>query len=178
MDVKVTLVCSIARFIISGAPMATRGPCPCRGVLADLMATGVPAWLYDGTDYVASFAPFNNVPTQYRVSVEGQQRWFAQCGFEALAVCWLFPGKDVIIEAPCLDCGEAQRVVVREGRIVSAEPATILANLVDDNKIEPVADPSHVSIRALERGHRHRRQVPSAISKAPDGTFVHGRDLT
>ena len=44
-----------------------------RGVLADLMGTGVPAWLYDGTDYVASFAPFNNVPTQYRVTVEGQQ---------------------------------------------------------------------------------------------------------
>src|ERR1700751_4407132 len=61
-----------------------------RRVLVDLMGTGVPAWLYDGTDYVASFAPFNNVPTQYRVSVEGQQRWFAQCGFEALAVCWLF----------------------------------------------------------------------------------------
>lgn len=74
-----------------------------RGVLLDLMSTGVPAWLYDGTDYVASFAPFNNVPTQYRISVEGQQRWFAQCGFEALAVCWLFPGKEVTIEAPCLD---------------------------------------------------------------------------
>jgi hypothetical protein len=98
-----------------------------RDVLLDLMSTGVPAWLYDGTDYVASFAPFNNVPTQYRISVEGQQRWFAQCGFEALAVCWLFPGKDVTIEAPCLDCGEALRVVVREGRIVSAEPATICA---------------------------------------------------
>ena len=98
-----------------------------RGVLLDLMDTGVPAWLYDGTDYVASFAPFNNVPTQYRISVEGHQRWFAQCGFEALAVCWLFPGKDVTIEAPCLDCGEALRVVVREGRIVSAEPPTIYA---------------------------------------------------
>jgi hypothetical protein len=98
-----------------------------RGVLLDLMKTGVPAWLYDGTDYVASFAPFNNVPTQYRVGVDGQQRWFAQCGFEALAVCWLFPGKDVTVEAPCLDCGEALRVVVREGRIVSAEPATIHA---------------------------------------------------
>jgi len=98
-----------------------------RGVLLDLMDTGVPAWLYDGTDYVASFAPFNNVPTQYRISVEGHQRSFAQCGFEALAVCWLFPGKDVTIEAPCLDCGEALRVVVREGRIVSAEPPTIYA---------------------------------------------------
>lgn len=49
-----------------------------RQILHDLMGTGVPAWLYDGTDLVASFAPFNNVPTQYRISVEGQHRWFAQ----------------------------------------------------------------------------------------------------
>jgi len=54
------------------------GPDEGRGLMHDLMATGVPAWLYDGTDYVASFAPFNNVPTQYRISVEGQQRWFGQ----------------------------------------------------------------------------------------------------
>jgi hypothetical protein len=49
-----------------------------RTILHDLMATGVPAWLYDGTDLVASFAPFNNVPTQYRVGIEGRQAWFAQ----------------------------------------------------------------------------------------------------
>ena len=49
-----------------------------RVVLHDLLASGIPAWAYDGTDYVASFAPFNNVPTQYRVSVEGQPAWFAQ----------------------------------------------------------------------------------------------------
>jgi hypothetical protein len=49
-----------------------------RALMHELVGTGVPAWLYDGTDYLASFAPFNNVPTQYRISVEGQQRWFAQ----------------------------------------------------------------------------------------------------
>ena len=49
-----------------------------RTVLHDLMGTGIPAWLYGDTDYVASFAPFNNVPTHYRVSVEGRQGWFAQ----------------------------------------------------------------------------------------------------
>ena len=58
-----------------------------------------------------------------------------------------------------------------------AHAYTEMMDLVDDNEIEPVTDLSHVSIRALERGHRHRRQVPSAISKAPDGTFVHGGDL-
>ena len=31
------------------------------------------------------------------------------------------------IDAPCLDCGEPLQVVVRDGRIVSARPATLHA---------------------------------------------------
>ncbi len=93
-----------------------------RTVLHDLMASGIPAWLYPDTDYVASFAPFNNQPTQYRVSVGGEQRWFAQCGFEALAITWLFPGQEVTIAAPCLDCGETVQVTVRDGSIVRMDP--------------------------------------------------------
>jgi hypothetical protein len=54
------------------------GPEAGRAILHDLMDTGVPAWLYGRTDLVASFAPFNNVPTQYRITIEGQQRWYAQ----------------------------------------------------------------------------------------------------
>lgn len=40
--------------------------------------TKLPIWLYPNTDLIASFAPFNNLPTQYRISVDGQQKWFAQ----------------------------------------------------------------------------------------------------
>ena len=49
-----------------------------RALLHDLIATGIPAWVHPGTDYLASFPPFNNMPTQYRITVEGQQNWFAQ----------------------------------------------------------------------------------------------------
>ncbi|MCH8077047.1 MAG: hypothetical protein IIC64_14675 [SAR324 cluster bacterium] len=42
-----------------------------------------------------------------------------------MAVCWLFPGKEVTIDAPCLDCGEPVRVVVRDGEILRAEPEEI-----------------------------------------------------
>ena len=49
-------------------------------------------WLHPETDYVASFPPLNNLPTQYRITVRGEQKWFAQCGFEATSVTWLFPG--------------------------------------------------------------------------------------
>ncbi|MCH8898763.1 MAG: hypothetical protein IIC33_10770 [Chloroflexi bacterium] len=47
-------------------------------ILHELIDTGIPAWLHPGTDYIASFPPFNNLPTQYRITVGGEQKWFAQ----------------------------------------------------------------------------------------------------
>ncbi|MBI3514269.1 MAG: hypothetical protein HY060_09440 [Proteobacteria bacterium] len=93
--------------------------------LHDLMAAGLPNWLQPDTDLIASFAPFNNLPTQYRITVEGQQKWFAQCGLESLAMTWMFPGKTVRVDAPCLDCGEPLRVAVRDGVIENEEPRGI-----------------------------------------------------
>jgi hypothetical protein len=47
-------------------------------LLRELMNTGQAMWLYPNTDLIASFSPFNNLPTQYRITVDGQQKWFAQ----------------------------------------------------------------------------------------------------
>ena len=49
-----------------------------RKALHELFFPGFPGWLYPNTDYITSFAPFNNLPTQYRITIEGQQKWFAQ----------------------------------------------------------------------------------------------------
>jgi len=49
-----------------------------KAVVHGIMDAGVPGWVHPGTDYIASFPPFNNQPTQYRVSVDGQQSWYAQ----------------------------------------------------------------------------------------------------
>lgn len=49
-----------------------------RQLLRDLMDTEIPCWLHPGTDYIVSFAPFHNLPTQYRITVDGEQKWFAQ----------------------------------------------------------------------------------------------------
>jgi hypothetical protein len=46
--------------------------------LHDLFACGIPGWLYPRTDLIVSFAPFNNLPTQYRITIDGQQKWFGQ----------------------------------------------------------------------------------------------------
>ena len=49
-----------------------------RHALRDLVATGVPAiWLHAG-DYIASFAPFSNIPTHIEVSIAGVQKWYGQ----------------------------------------------------------------------------------------------------
>jgi len=37
-------------------------------------------------------------------------------------VRWLFPGKTVRIDAPCLDCGEPIAVVMRDEQVLSVEP--------------------------------------------------------
>ena len=97
-----------------------------RQVLKDLIATGIPAWLHPDTDYIVSFPPFHNLPTQYRVTVDGEPKWFAQCGFEALAVRWVFPGRTVRVDAPCLDCGEPLAVAMRDEDVLSVEPAAMV----------------------------------------------------
>ncbi len=49
-----------------------------RQTLHDLIATGIPAWLHPDTDYLVSFPPFNVLPNQYRITIRGEQKWFAQ----------------------------------------------------------------------------------------------------
>jgi len=49
-----------------------------RKALHTLLAVGYAAWVFPNTDYIVSFAPFNNLPNQYRITIEGQQKWFGQ----------------------------------------------------------------------------------------------------
>jgi hypothetical protein len=49
-----------------------------RNALHALYSPGFPGWLLPNTDYICSFPPFSNLPTQYRITIEGRQNWFAQ----------------------------------------------------------------------------------------------------
>lgn len=49
-----------------------------RKALHDLFASGIGGWLYPNTDLIASLAPLSNLPNQYRITVDGQQKWFGQ----------------------------------------------------------------------------------------------------
>jgi hypothetical protein len=49
-----------------------------RRLLHELMATGLPNFLFPDTDLIAGFAPFGILPNQYRITVDDQQKWFAE----------------------------------------------------------------------------------------------------
>ena len=49
-----------------------------RQIMHTLFKSGIYGWMFPKTDFISSFAPFNNQPTQFRVSVDGEQKWFAQ----------------------------------------------------------------------------------------------------
>src|SRR5262249_9302767 len=99
-----------------------------RLLLHEVMQASPIGWLPPETDYIASFPPLNNLPTQYRVTVGGRQIWFAQCGFEATSVTWLFPGGTVRGDAPRLDCGAPGIPGLRDGRITRVPPAAVPAH--------------------------------------------------
>jgi len=101
---------------------------PLAGEDGRLTALGGAHWALPATDYIASFSPFSNVATQYRISVDGEQRWYGQCGLESLAVSWLFPRKDVQIDARCLDCAERIMVRMRDGALVEVSPDTVVGH--------------------------------------------------
>ncbi|MCC6613093.1 MAG: hypothetical protein IT320_06410 [Anaerolineae bacterium] len=42
---------------------------------------------------------------------------------------WLFPGKEVRIEARCLDCGESILVRTKDGELLDANPDTIIGHI-------------------------------------------------
>ena len=62
--------------------LATELGCPIeegRQIVHDLAgAAGAPVRLNPDTDWIITVPPFSVIPTQYKITVEGQQKWFGQ----------------------------------------------------------------------------------------------------
>ncbi|MDZ4346439.1 MAG: hypothetical protein U1E51_28840 [Candidatus Binatia bacterium] len=43
---------------------------------------------------------------------------------------WLFPGKTVRMDAPCLDCGEPMAIEMRDEEVLTVEPESIVGNSI------------------------------------------------
>lgn len=99
-----------------------------RRLQREAVELGVGAWFVAGTDLIESFAPFYNVPSNAKVSVDGEQKWFAQCGLEALSMRFVFPGREVTVENGCLDCGDGVIVRMRDEDILEVTPDTAVGH--------------------------------------------------
>ena len=64
----------------------------------------------NNTRYIGAWPPFSNSPTQYLISVDGERRWYGQCGLESLAFSSVFPGQEVQIDALTLTTADPVRV--------------------------------------------------------------------
>lgn len=54
-------------------------PSEAQKVLRELFSTrGFPGWFFPKTDNIESFAPFSNSPNNYRLTIDGEQKWFGQ----------------------------------------------------------------------------------------------------
>jgi hypothetical protein len=40
--------------------------------------TGFPGWFYPNSEIIMSFAPFNIASNNYRLTIDGEQKWFSQ----------------------------------------------------------------------------------------------------
>ncbi len=54
------------------------GPDEARRVQHKAAESSLACWFVRDTDYVESWAPFSSVPTQYRVTIKGEQKWYGQ----------------------------------------------------------------------------------------------------
>ncbi len=52
-------------------------PHEARQVQKGLVASGLPVWEHPDTDLIVAMSPFSSLPTHYRISVNGQQNWYA-----------------------------------------------------------------------------------------------------
>ena len=54
------------------------GPEEAKDIQRALAEVSGASWFIHDTDYIESWAPFSNAPTQYLVTVEGEQKWYGQ----------------------------------------------------------------------------------------------------
>ncbi len=73
--------------------------------------------------------PFANFENHYPITVDGEQRWYAECAVEACAISGQFPGAEVVVESRCRQTGEPVRLVGRDGVLVDFEPKTLRVHL-------------------------------------------------
>ncbi len=76
--------------------------------------------------YARPFAAFEN---HYPITVDGEQRGYAECAVEACAISGQFPGSEVVVNSVCRQTKQPIRLVGRDGVLIDFSPATLRVHL-------------------------------------------------
>ena len=60
------------------AAMVGVHPEAARELQREAAAAATGCWITPDTDYIASWSPFSNTPTQYLVTAAGERKWYGQ----------------------------------------------------------------------------------------------------
>ena len=63
------------------------------------------------------------------LSVDGERKWFGQCGLEVNAIRWLFPGKEVKVETRDLATAEPITIRYKDDEILEVTPDTTVGHI-------------------------------------------------
>ncbi len=83
---------------------------------------GICAIMHESQIY--HFPPFANYQSAYPVTVDGQQKWFAECGMEVMGLSFVFPGKEVAVNTTCALSGEPIEIRQKDGKLLGQNPTT------------------------------------------------------
>lgn len=71
---------------------------------------------------IYSFPPFANYVSRFPITVDGEQRWFAECAMESTSPSFMFPGREVTVNSECRYSGEPIEINQKDGMLLSYSP--------------------------------------------------------
>jgi hypothetical protein len=84
--------------------------------------------------YARPFASFEN---HYRISVDGEQKWYGECAVECCGISAMFPGKEVIVRSVCRQTKEPVKLIGRDGMLLEYSPKTLRVHFGFPLKLVP-----------------------------------------
>ena len=69
--------------------------------------------------------PFSNFKNHYKISVNGEQKWYGECAVECCGISAMFPGKEVVVRSVCRQTHEPVELVGRDGSLLDYSPKTL-----------------------------------------------------
>ncbi|MCC7414406.1 MAG: alkylmercury lyase family protein [Gammaproteobacteria bacterium] len=72
--------------------------------------------------------PFATFPNHYRITVDGEQKWYGECAVEACGISSSFPGREVTVTSICRQSGTPVEITGRDGVVLDFKPKSLLVH--------------------------------------------------